>query len=95
MSEIDGVGVVGGGTMGNGIAHVFAQNGHPVVLVDVDRERVDAALGTIRKNLERQARKGVIEESAVEETVGRIQPLPRARCQASASCQAAKFDKPT
>ena len=58
--------------MGNGIAHVFAQNGHPVVLVDVDRERVDRALETIRGNLERQAKKGVIEESAVDETAGRI-----------------------
>lgn len=69
---VDRVGVVGGGTMGNGIAHVFAQNGHPVTLVDVDQARVDAALGTIRKNLERQAKKGVIEESAVDDVIGRI-----------------------
>jgi 3-hydroxybutyryl-CoA dehydrogenase len=73
MADIGRTGVVGGGTMGNGIAHVFAQNGHPVVLVDVDRDRVDAALGTIRKNLERQAKKGVIEAGAVEETLGRIE----------------------
>ena len=71
--KIDRVGVIGGGTMGNGIAHVFAQHGHPVVLVDVDKDRVEAAVGTIRKNLERQARKGQLEESAVEEMVGRIQ----------------------
>ena len=74
MSKIDRVGVVGGGTMGNGIAHVFAQNGHPVVLVDVDQGRLDAAVATIRKNLERQAKKGAIEASAVDETVGRIEP---------------------
>ncbi len=73
MSKIDRIGVVGGGTMGNGIAHVFAQNGHAVTLVDVDRERVDAALATVRKNLDRQAKKGIIEEAAVEEIVGRIQ----------------------
>ena len=60
--------------MGNGIAHVFAQNGHPVVLVDVDRGRVDAAIATIRKNLERQAKKGVIEAGAVDEVLGRIEP---------------------
>jgi 3-hydroxybutyryl-CoA dehydrogenase len=72
MSKIDKVGVVGGGTMGNGIAHVFAQNGHPVVLVDVDQARVDAALATIRKNLERQAKKEIIEASAVDEILGRI-----------------------
>ncbi|MGK7312190.1 MAG: 3-hydroxybutyryl-CoA dehydrogenase [Candidatus Longimicrobiales bacterium M2_2A_002] len=73
MSKIERVGVVGGGTMGNGIAHVFAQNGHPVVLVDVDRDRVDAALGTIRKNLERQAKKEIIGEGEVDEILGRIE----------------------
>jgi len=73
VSEIDRIGVVGGGTMGNGIAHVFAQNGHPVTLVDVDQGRVDTALATIRKNLDRQAKKGLMEESAVDEVVGRIQ----------------------
>ena len=73
VSKIDRVGVVGGGTMGNGIAHVWAQNGHPVVLVDVDQGRLDAAVATIRKNLERQAKKGAIEESAVDGTVGRIE----------------------
>jgi 3-hydroxybutyryl-CoA dehydrogenase len=69
----DRVGVVGAGTMGNGIAHVFAQHGHPVALVDVDGERLDAALATIRKNLDRQAKKGVIEASTVDETLGRIE----------------------
>jgi 3-hydroxybutyryl-CoA dehydrogenase len=59
--------------MGNGIAHVFAQNGHSVVLVDVDQDRVDAALGTIRKNLERQAKKGLLEDAAVGDIVGRIE----------------------
>jgi 3-hydroxybutyryl-CoA dehydrogenase len=69
----DRIGVVGGGTMGNGIAHVFAQHGHPVVLVDVDQGRVDTALATIRKNLERQAKKGLLAESAVDQVVGRIE----------------------
>jgi 3-hydroxybutyryl-CoA dehydrogenase len=73
MSKIDRVGVVGGGTMGNGIAHVFAQYGHPVVLVDVDQERLAGAQASIRKNLERQAKKGLLEETAVEETMGRIE----------------------
>jgi 3-hydroxybutyryl-CoA dehydrogenase len=73
MSKIDRVGVVGGGTMGNGIAHVFAQHGHPVVLVDVDQERLAGAQSSIRKNLERQAKKGLLEEAAVEETMGRIE----------------------
>jgi 3-hydroxybutyryl-CoA dehydrogenase len=73
MAKIDRVGVVGGGTMGNGIAHVFAQNGHPVALVDVDQERVDAALATIRKNLERQAKKEIITTDEVDEILGRIE----------------------
>ncbi len=73
MAKIDRIGVVGGGTMGNGIAHVFAQNGHPVALVDVDQERVDAALATIRKNLERQAKKEIIGEGEVDEILGRIE----------------------
>jgi 3-hydroxybutyryl-CoA dehydrogenase len=73
MSTIDRVGVVGGGTMGNGIAHVFAQHGHPVVLVDVDQERLAGAVSTIRRNLDRQAKKGLLEESAVDEIVGRIE----------------------
>ncbi|MFO7892376.1 MAG: 3-hydroxybutyryl-CoA dehydrogenase [Longimicrobiales bacterium] len=72
MSKIEGIGVVGGGTMGNGIAHVFAQNGHPVTLVDVDQDRVDAALATIRKNLERQAKKEIITADEVEVILGRI-----------------------
>ncbi|HUG41936.1 MAG TPA: 3-hydroxybutyryl-CoA dehydrogenase [Longimicrobiales bacterium] len=78
MAKIGKVGVVGGGTMGNGIAHVFAQHGHPVVLVDVDESRVDAALATIRKNLERQAKKGAIPEADVEATLGRISTATRA-----------------
>jgi 3-hydroxybutyryl-CoA dehydrogenase len=73
MSKIDSVGVVGGGTMGNGIAHFFAQNGQRVVWVDVDQERVGTALATIRKNLERQAKKGLLEEGALDDIVGRIE----------------------
>jgi 3-hydroxybutyryl-CoA dehydrogenase len=59
--------------MGNGIAHVFAQHGHAVVLVDVDQERLAGARASIRKNLERQAKKGLLEDAAVEETMGRIE----------------------
>lgn len=67
------VAVVGGGTMGNGIAHVFAQNGHEVTLIDLDEARLSAALGTIRTNLERQAKKGVITGDEVTATLGRIE----------------------
>ncbi len=70
--DIKHVAVIGGGTMGNGIAHVFAQNGFETILIDVKQEYVDRALATIKKNLERQAKKGKIEESAISETLSRI-----------------------
>ena len=66
------VGVLGAGQMGNGIAHVFAQYGHEVVLYDIAAAQLEKAVATIRQNLERQAKKGVIAEAVVIETVGRI-----------------------
>ena len=58
--------------MGNGIAHVFAQFGYQVVLYDIAEAQLEKAVTTIRQNLERQAKKGVIPEALVGETVGRI-----------------------
>ena len=58
------VGVVGGGTMGNGIAHVFAQAGRAVRLVDTDAAALERARATIAANLGRQARKGALAEPA-------------------------------
>ena len=69
---IKSVGVLGAGQMGNGIAHVFAQYGYQVFLYDISEEQLEKAVSTIRQNLERQAKKGVIAESLVGETVGRI-----------------------
>jgi len=66
------VGVLGAGQMGNGIAHVFAQYGYQVVLFDIAEAQLEKALTTIRQNLERQAKKGVIPETLVGETVARI-----------------------
>lgn len=66
------VGVLGAGQMGNGIAHVFAQYGHDVVLYDISEQQLEKAISTIHQNLERQAKKGVIPETLVGETVGRI-----------------------
>ena len=62
MSEIRKVSVVGGGTMGNGIAHVCAQNGLHVTLVDVDQGALDAARATIARNMDRQVRKELLSE---------------------------------
>src|ERR1700690_3527425 len=58
LSEIKTVGVLGGGTMGNGIAHVFARSGYNVVLRDVEQRFVDRALEAIGKNLDREVKKG-------------------------------------
>ncbi len=56
------VSVIGAGTMGNGIAHVFAQAGFNVTLIDVSQAQLDRALQTIGKNLDRQVTKGIITE---------------------------------
>ncbi len=54
--------VIGSGTMGNGIAHVFAQNGYTVALVDINQAALDKAIATIGKNLDRQVTKGLLTE---------------------------------
>jgi len=70
---ITSVGVLGAGQMGNGIAHVFAQFGFNVAIYDIAAVQLEKALVTIRQNLERQAKKGIIPEALVAETMGRIQ----------------------
>ncbi|MBG6234200.1 3-hydroxybutyryl-CoA dehydrogenase [Pedobacter sp. CAN_A7] len=57
---IKNIAVIGSGTMGNGIAHTFAQFGYPVVLIDINEEALDRGLATIVKNLDRQVSKGTI-----------------------------------
>ncbi len=57
------ISVIGSGTMGNGIAHVFAQHGFEVSLIDIKQDFLDKAIGTISKNLDRQVSKGLISES--------------------------------
>ena len=64
--------VVGAGTMGNGIAHVFAQHGWEVTLIDVAESAVERGLATIRGNLERQVKKGTIGPDAPDQILGRI-----------------------
>jgi 3-hydroxybutyryl-CoA dehydrogenase len=54
MKSIKNVAVIGSGTMGNGIAHVFAQHGFSVSLVDVSEEALKKSIATIEKNLDRQ-----------------------------------------
>jgi 3-hydroxybutyryl-CoA dehydrogenase len=66
------VAVVGAGTMGNGIAHVFAQHGHDVTLIDVADAPLQAARATIAGNLARQVEKGLIAEDVKMETLARL-----------------------
>ena len=72
MAEIQTVGVVGAGTMGSGIAHVFARAGFQVLLCDVEQRFLDRALGQIRANLGREAAKGKLYEGDVEPVLARI-----------------------
>ena len=66
------IAVVGAGQMGNGIAHVFAQSGFPVTMIDVSPDALRAGEAMIRKNLGRQVKKGTIPEEVLTETIGRI-----------------------
>ncbi|HVT98711.1 MAG TPA: 3-hydroxyacyl-CoA dehydrogenase NAD-binding domain-containing protein, partial [Acidobacteriaceae bacterium] len=73
MSEIQTVGVIGAGTMGNGIAHIFARSGFRVLLCEVERRFLDRGLETIRKNLGREAEKGKITVNDVDDALARIE----------------------
>jgi 3-hydroxybutyryl-CoA dehydrogenase len=64
--------VIGSGTMGNGIAHTFAQNGFKVSLVDISNDALQKALQTIAANLDRQVKKGTIDEAAKAATLANI-----------------------
>jgi 3-hydroxybutyryl-CoA dehydrogenase len=66
------ISVIGSGTMGNGIAHVFAQFGYQVNLVDINKEALEKAINTIGKNLDRQVAKGTITEAQKAETLKNI-----------------------
>lgn len=72
MPEIKRVAVVGAGTMGNGIVHVFAQTGYDVTMVDVRQEALDGALKTIGGNMDRQIKKGTLAEDDRDAALGRI-----------------------
>ena len=66
--------VIGSGTMGNGIAHVFAQYGYQVQLVDIQQSALDKAMVTIGKNLDRQVAKGTLDENQKAQTLNNINP---------------------
>ena len=70
--EIMKVAVIGAGTMGNGIAHVFALVGKDVILIDISEEILERALSTISKNMDRQVKKGIIKEEDKNRALDKI-----------------------
>ena len=73
--KINKIAVIGGGTMGNGIAHVFAMKGFEVNLVEMKEELADKALATISKNLDRQIKKEIISEDDKKTILSRINKI--------------------
>jgi 3-hydroxybutyryl-CoA dehydrogenase len=73
MSEIKTVGILGAGTMGNGIAHVFARGGFDVRLCEVEQRFLDRGLETIKKNLDREAGKGKLTSEEAAGALARIE----------------------
>ena len=69
----DRIAVVGAGQMGNGIAHVFAQSGFDVMMIDVSADALAKGRGTIEKNLDRQVKKGTLDAAATDAALGRLQ----------------------
>jgi len=74
--KVRNIGIIGAGQMGNGIAHVAALAGYGVMMNDLDPDRFDKAVATIRKNLMRQVTRGLVKESDVTEAMARITYTP-------------------
>lgn len=72
MNMIKNITVIGSGTMGNGIAHTFAQFGFDVALADIRQESLDRAIQNIHSNLDRQIKKGAIDEQVKKNTLSKI-----------------------
>ena len=72
MSEIKRVGVIGAGTMGNGIAHVFARSGYPVHLCEVEQRFLNRGLETIKKNMAREVAKEKLTQAEMDAALARI-----------------------
>jgi 3-hydroxybutyryl-CoA dehydrogenase len=94
--SVQKVGVIGAGTMGNGIAHVFAGAGYSVILCDIEQSILERALATITKNLDRAVAKNKITEGQKTETLQRINPVTRrsalAECDFVVEAASEKFE---
>src|SRR3989442_2241619 len=94
--DVGKVGVVGAGTMGNGIAHVFARSGLQVILSDIEPKFLDRAIQTIEKNLEREAAKNKItaaaKSAALERIVTTVERAKLAECDFVVQAATEKFE---
>ncbi|MEO0584672.1 MAG: 3-hydroxybutyryl-CoA dehydrogenase [Bacteroidota bacterium] len=75
LTKFQKVAVIGAGTMGNGIAHVFAQHGYDVNLIDISAAALERGLATIGKNMDRQVKKEILTPSDKEASLGRLNPM--------------------
>ena len=75
LESYKSVAVIGAGTMGNGIAHVFAQSGYDVHLIDVSQPALDKALQTIGGNIDRQIKKEILTQADKERILVALKPL--------------------
>src|SRR5690242_8725969 len=76
MQMAERIAVIGAGQMGNGIAHVFAQSGFDVTMVDVSQDALERGRGTISGNLDRQIKKGSIQAADKDAILSRIRLAP-------------------
>src|SRR4051794_25673541 len=94
--EIKTVGVIGAGTMGNGIAHVLAKSGYEVVLVEVEQRFLDRGMQTITKNMEREVSKGKLTAEDRDKAIRRIKPVLQrnelSNCQIVIEAASEKFE---
>ncbi|MEO1384802.1 MAG: 3-hydroxybutyryl-CoA dehydrogenase [Bacteroidota bacterium] len=75
LTKFQKVAVIGAGTMGNGIAHVFAQHGYDVNLIDISTAALERGLATIGKNMDRQVKKEILTAADKEASLGRLNPM--------------------
>ncbi len=75
MAQIENIAVIGAGLMGHGLAQIFALNGYPVRLMDVEQERLDKAIENIRSNLTLMAERGIGQSEEIDPAIARVKTM--------------------
>jgi 3-hydroxybutyryl-CoA dehydrogenase len=75
MAKIENIAVIGAGLMGHGLAQIFALNGYPVRLMDIEQERLDQAIGNIRSNLTLMAERGIGRSEEIEPAIAKVDTM--------------------